>query len=76
LTSDNAWPAGGTPWRKASRSTAGNNCVEVAQAASAAAVRDSKNRGGGHLTVGAVAWESFLADVKRGRYDRPGEPWC
>lgn len=58
-------------WRKASRSTASNNCVEVASARGAAAVRDSKNRDGGHLAVGTVAWQAFLADVKRGRYDRP-----
>jgi uncharacterized protein DUF397 len=57
-------------WRKASRSTAGNNCVEVASARGAAAVRDSKNRDGGHLTVGTGAWETFLSDVKRGRYDQ------
>ena len=58
-------------WRKASSSTASNNCVEVASAQAAAAVRDSKNRDGGHLTVGTSAWHAFLADVKRGRYDRP-----
>jgi hypothetical protein len=71
LTSHNASPVVGVRWRKASRSTAGNNCVEIAQTIGATAVRDSKNRDGGHLTVGVGAWDAFLADVKQGRYDRP-----
>jgi uncharacterized protein DUF397 len=70
LTSHNASPVASAPWRKASRSTAGNNCVEIARTTGATAVRDSKNRDGGHLTVGAGAWEAFIADVKQGRYDR------
>jgi hypothetical protein len=71
MTSRNASLAVAARWRKASRSTAGNNCVEIARTLGATAVRDSKNRDGGHLTVGAGAWEAFIADVKRGRYDRP-----
>lgn len=71
MTSINVALPADVRWRKASRSTASNNCVEVAQAPGVAAVRDSKNREGGHLTVRAVAWEAFLADVRRGRYDRP-----
>jgi hypothetical protein len=59
-------PAG---WRKSSYSGSGNNCVEVAQAGGISAVRDSKNPGGGHLTFGAEAWEAFITDIKRGRYD-------
>ena len=71
MTSHNVSLPANAGWRKASRSTAGNNCLEVANAKGAARVRDSKNRDGGHLTVGAGAWQAFLADVKRGRYDRP-----
>jgi hypothetical protein len=71
MTSQNSSLAAGARWRKASRSTAGNNCVEVAPATGATAVRDSKNRDGGHLTVGAGAWKAFIADVKHGRYGRP-----
>jgi hypothetical protein len=70
LSTQNASLLANAEWRKASRSTAGNNCVEVAQAEGAAAVRDSKHRDGGHLTVRARAWAAFLADVRRGRYDR------
>jgi hypothetical protein len=71
LTSQNVSLLANADWHKASRSTASNNCVEVAHARGAAAVRDSKHRDGGHLTVGAGAWKAFLADVKCGRYDRP-----
>jgi Domain of unknown function (DUF397) len=71
LSTHNASLLANAQWRKASRSTAGNNCVEVAHAQGAAAVRDSKNPGGGHLTVGAGAWEAFVSEVKRGKYDRP-----
>jgi hypothetical protein len=70
LTPQNVSLPANVHWRKASRSTAGNNCVEVAQATGAAAVRDSKNPGGGHLTVGTPAWAAFIADVKHGRFDR------
>ena len=56
-------------WRKSSYSGGGNNCVEVAQTATACAVRDSKNPDDGHLIFGADAWEAFLTDIKRGRYD-------
>ena len=37
-------------WRKSSHSYSGNDCVEVAQAGTTYAVRDSKNAGGSHLT--------------------------
>jgi hypothetical protein len=56
-------------WRKSSYSGSGNNCVEVAEVAGGRAVRDSKNPDGGHVILGAHAWEAFLTDIKRGRYD-------
>lgn len=56
-------------WRKSSHSTGVNECVEVAHAATRYAVRDSKNPGGGHLTLDAPDWHAFLADIKQGRYD-------
>jgi hypothetical protein len=71
LTIQNVSVPADARWRKASRSTASNNCVEVAAVDGAAAIRDSKNREGGHLTIGPGAWEAFLSDVKRGRYERP-----
>jgi hypothetical protein len=51
-------------WRKSSYSGGGNNCVEVAPADAGVAVRDSKNPGGGHLTVSAAAWTAFTASLK------------
>jgi hypothetical protein len=45
--------------------------VEIARTVGATSVRDSKNRDGGHLSIGAAAWEAFIADVKRGRYGQP-----
>jgi hypothetical protein len=63
--------AGPGAWRKSSHSGGGNNCVEVATAGgtAAVAVRDSKNPDGGHLTIGAQAWATFVSGIKRGQYD-------
>ncbi|HCU91368.1 MAG TPA: DUF397 domain-containing protein [Actinobacteria bacterium] len=58
----------GAAWRKSSYSGSGNNCVEVAQLPGGAAVRDSKNPGGGHLAFSADAWQAFIAGLKRGEY--------
>ncbi|HUZ56750.1 MAG TPA: DUF397 domain-containing protein [Streptosporangiaceae bacterium] len=55
-------------WRKSSYSNAGNNCVEVGDSGTACAVRDSKNRDGGHLSFSAEAWQAFITDVKLGKY--------
>lgn len=71
MTNQNVSLPADARWHKASRSTASNNCVEVASVKGAAAIRDSKHRDGGHLTVGTSAWVAFLADVRGGRYDRP-----
>ncbi|KAA2258681.1 DUF397 domain-containing protein [Solihabitans fulvus] len=57
-------------WRKSSYSGGNADCVEVAFG-SAAGVRDSKNPGGGHLSVNPRRWSGFLAAVKVGRFDRP-----
>jgi hypothetical protein len=60
------------PWRKSSRSTGGNDCVEVAQAGTNCLVRDSKNPGGGRLAVRSQAWTSFIGDIKLGAYGSVG----
>jgi len=55
-----------TPWRKSSFSTEPDgNCVEVALAPFAVAVRDSKNSTGPTLTVAPQAWRAFTASVGR-----------
>ena len=58
------------PWRKSSRSTGGNDCVEVAQTAASCLIRDSKEPDGAHLAVAPRAWAAFIRGVKhdtRGR---------
>lgn len=51
-------------WRKSSYSGNQTDCVEVALA-DRAQVRDTKDRDGGRLAVGADAWRSFTTSVKR-----------
>lgn len=51
-------------WRKSSRSTAGNDCVEVAAAGGACAVRDSKNPAAGHLVFDSGTWQQFTGGMK------------
>lgn len=57
--------SGELSWRKSSYSTgAGGQCVEVAAATRAALVRDTADRQGPMLTVGAAAWTQFLATIR------------
>ena len=56
------------PWRKSSRSTAGNDCVEVAQTQTSCLVRDSKNPDCARLAVRPQAWAEFIRDIKHGSY--------
>jgi hypothetical protein len=50
-------------WRKASRSTNTDNCVEVALDETVG-VRDTKDRAGGELAFAAAAWRALTATVK------------
>jgi hypothetical protein len=59
----------GLIWRKASRSTAGNDCVEVAQTTVGYLIRDSKNPAGPRLSLGERTWTALIDDVKAGKYE-------
>lgn len=60
----------GLTWRKSSRSAAAGHCVEIASAAPAVLVRDSKDVTGPVLEFGADGWAAFLAGVRAGEFDR------
>lgn len=58
-------------WRKSARSNAKYDCVEVAgNLPGVVAVRDSKDRSGPALVFARGEWESFVAGVKNGNFDR------
>jgi hypothetical protein len=50
-------------WRKSSRSSGAQNCVEVAYDGVRAALRDSKNRDGARLVLTASSWRELLSAV-------------
>jgi len=53
-------------WRKAARSQANGDCVEVAALSSRrVAVRDSKEANGPALVLTAAQWQTFLAGQRR-----------
>jgi hypothetical protein len=61
-----------THWRKSSRSSGGDNCVEVAGGGrdGAVGVRDSKQGGRGPvLEFTPGEWAGFLASAKTGELD-------
>lgn len=63
LTIDHAF------WRKSSHSAHQSNCVELAPAPDAVAVRDSRLPRGGVLLFPTAQWSGFLSQVKGGRFD-------
>lgn len=54
-----------TEWRVSSYSDNGSNCVEFRVAAGAVNVRDTKDREGGQLAVGAAAWRAALGQLRQ-----------
>lgn len=58
-------------WRKARRSMANGNCVEVRPATGLVAVRDSKNPGGFVLAYSAESWRAFTLATQLGHFDVP-----
>ena len=55
--------------RKAQRSLADGNCVEVRPVNGGIAVRDSKNPGGYVLAYSAPSWRAFTLAAQQGHYD-------
>ena len=53
-------------WRKSSRSNADNACVELYVDTTRTGIRDTKNRDGGTLIVGAASFDTFVASIKAG----------
>jgi hypothetical protein len=58
-------------WRKARRSLANGNCVEVRPVNGGIAVRDSKNPSGYVLAYSAPSWRAFTLAARHGHYDEP-----
>ncbi|WP_037857483.1 DUF397 domain-containing protein [Streptomyces sp. NRRL S-340] len=66
-TAESSIVASGLTWYKSSYSGAeGGECVEVADAAAAVHVRDSKAAAGLMVTVSREAWAGFVGSVRRG----------
>ncbi|WP_418155332.1 DUF397 domain-containing protein [Actinoalloteichus caeruleus] len=57
-------------WRKARRSRNGSARVEVGRFADGVAVRDTKDRAAGQVTVTGPRWSSFPRAIQAGRDDR------
>lgn len=61
----------GAMWRKSTRSSSSNNCVEVASNLGVVGLRDSKDPQGTALVLAPTAFDSFLTNLKRGMFDLP-----
>lgn len=53
-------------WSKSSYSGAATDCVEVRETPRAVDVRDTKNRGRGHLSFPAAEWAAFVRQAAAG----------
>lgn len=62
-----------TPWVKAEASASNNDCVEMRRHAGRVEVRDSKDRGAGHvLRFTAAEWAAWLDGARKGEFDHLG----
>lgn len=50
-------------WRTSTYSGSHDNCVEVRPATDQVAIRDTKNRANGIITVSSQAWSAFVHSV-------------
>lgn len=64
----------GLTFRKSSYSATANDCVEVADLPSAAAVRDTQNREAGHLLFPCQEWSALLTGVRAGSWKHKKAP--
>lgn len=53
-------------WRKSTYSQANTDCVEIADNADVALIRDTKDRDGGALAVDRASFAAFVSFAKRG----------
>ncbi|MQA27493.1 MAG: DUF397 domain-containing protein [Micromonosporaceae bacterium] len=58
-------------WRKSSRSSNQQSCVEVAMTDGSVLLRDSQDRLGPVLGVPSEDWSAFLAALRDGAFDLP-----
>ncbi|WP_051385934.1 DUF397 domain-containing protein [Actinokineospora inagensis] len=56
----------GLAWRTSTRSSNGENCVEVAPAHNGVVIRHSKHRSGGTITFPYEVWPDFLREAEGG----------
>jgi uncharacterized protein DUF397 len=60
-------------WRKARRSMAYGNCVEVRLMNDGIVVRDSKNPDGYVVACSASSWRAFTLMARQGHFDLHGQ---
>ncbi|GAB3672566.1 DUF397 domain-containing protein [Saccharopolyspora tripterygii] len=59
------------PWKKSSRSSTYNNCVEVAFTGTDVLTRDSKNPGSEPLQFTEPTWQRFVESLRAGKLGSP-----
>lgn len=51
-------------WHKSSYSSNSGACVEIREGIARADVRDTQNRGAGHLTFASPEWAALLSGIR------------